>query len=193
MKHAMVDLECLGAGDNACIVSIGAVDFIPERFSEAGDPFMLNVAIQSGLNAGATVSGKTLEWWLEQSDAARKGLFSPPPIPEREALAAFRRWLAEREVEFVWGHGVNYDLRILAQAYARHNQQVPWLWRNERDTRTIFDASGITAEDWERASKRVVSEKHIAWADAVRQALAVQIAYERLGIDFHAVAGTWKS
>jgi len=183
MKHAMIDLECLGNGTNGLIVSIGAAEFEPggDDLADPGRTFKANLTIQSGLNAGAVVEGRTIVWWLQQDDAARKALTDPGPVPEREALAALRAWLTKCGVEFVWGHGVNYDLRILAQAYLRYKQQIPWPWRNERDTRTLFDVAGVTPEDWAAVEARIpAGVKHEPVFDAVKQVGVVQRCYNRL-------------
>ena len=190
MIHAMVDIEALGKGDNALVVSAALVAFSPDNaaavapFVAVFDPLVVNVRLQSALDHGAQVDGSTLRFWMEQDDAARKALFVDA-LDESTALARIREWWQASFAEAIWGHGVNFDLRLLGAAFRRHGQRAPWHYRQERDTRTLFDlvnfCCGAEVEKacWAKGTKADAT-KHIALNDAQRQAVAVQAAYTAL-------------
>jgi len=179
LNHAMIDIEALGNCTNGLILSIGAINFDPHGDLGVNE-FKVNISIQSALNAGAKINGSNIEWWLRQEIAAiRAAFYDPLPLPELEALRALRRWLDEFKIEYVWSHGCNYDLRLLAQAYERHDYRLPWHYRNERDTRTLFEAANIGDAEW-RVGHALTTIAHDALQDAIRQARVVQLAYQKL-------------
>lgn len=177
---AMIDIEALGNGTNGLIVSIGAVRFhpMPVTATEHGpqpDAFRACISIQDALNHGAQVEGRTIKWWFEQERTAQMALFESPR-PESQVLAMLGNWINKIPLEGIWAHGINYDLRMLAAAYARHGQRIPWPFRLERDTRTLFSLVPYGDIKWG------VSDlpKHDPVGDAICQAFAVQSAMRLL-------------
>ncbi len=163
----MIDIEALGNGKDGLIVQIGACVFEPSAALAHGATFLQNVSIQSALDKGAQVEGKTIQWWLEQSAPAREGLFDPTPIKESRALEMLRGFYKEWCLAGpVWSHGSGYDLGHLKDAYARQGQKPPWSFRMERDTRTLFSLVDVV---WPEH----VGTKHNGLDDAVHQAKAV--------------------
>lgn len=179
MNHAMIDLETFGNGSNGCIVSIGAVAFEP--FSNTGYNamrFKVNIKAGDAVKHGAVIDGDTVNWWMEQTEAARRALRDPVPLVEKIALNAFRNWYRETKCEAVWGHGSNFDNRLLREAYARYDERPPWHYRDDRDTRTLFDlVKHTTGAD---APWPFNKNPHDALSDAETQAVAVQWAIQRL-------------
>lgn len=196
-NHVMIDLETLGTTPGSVVLSIGAVMFnpaeMPMRTASLGAGFHRNIGIQSCLNAGLGVDGRTIEWWLGQTTLPIAALFTPKPVPLREALAGFRRWLdrlreflntspfissyAEDRQVYVWGHGSTFDVSLLAAAYGALKQPVPWSWRNVRDTRTLFDAAKLGS----LSEALRIGTHHNPLDDAKTQANGVQAAYQLLG------------
>lgn len=178
--HAMIDIEAFGNGTNGLIVSIGAGRFDPRGVSADGSGFFRAcISVQDALNHGAHVEGKTLQWWFEQDRDAQKALFVNPE-PESKVLAHLAEWIRAVPLEGVWAHGINYDLRMLAAAYARHGQRIPWNYRDERDTRTLFSlVPPLTTEDW---STPCEFPKHDPVGDVIRQIGAVQAAMRKICI-----------
>ena len=137
-----------------------------------------NAPIDSSMRAGCTVQGKTIKWWLQQSEFARERLFrDPEPIGLRDALSQFRGWYGEPKL--TWSHGSNFDLTILDSAYALYDQLPPWRYKDVRDTRTLFWLAHTL-----RGSNRELmlrpGTKHDALEDALHQATWVQEAYRIL-------------
>ena len=167
MKNVMLDLETMGTHVGAAVVAIGAVEFDGARL---GREFYNAVSLASCLEAGLTVDGDTVSWWLEQSDAARGALLTHRVTLEA-ALNGFSKWLPKNTC--VWGNGATFDNVLLTEAYRRAGINRPWHYRNDRDMRTyVFTAKGMGID----VSKLVTYEgdKHNALDDARNQARLVQ-------------------
>lgn len=95
----MVDIETMGSGADAAVVSIGAVAFprtgawTPKREVDWRETFYLTIDLKDAAKHGGTVDADTIRWWLQQSDAARQALFEPTPRGVREVLLAFGDFL----------------------------------------------------------------------------------------------------
>lgn len=133
MRDVMVDLETMGVGNDAAIVSIGAVQFDPET-GELGSEFYEVVDLSSCLEAGLTMDGSTIMWWMGQSDSARKA-FSTPTGSLAEILTRLSEWLPNRPK--IWGNGATFDNIILRSAYKALSMDVPWRYYDERCFRTL--------------------------------------------------------
>lgn len=176
MTHIMVDLETLGNEPGVIIASIGAVKFDADG-EHLGPEFYRNVDVQSCADAGLTVSGSTIRWWMiEQDDETRRALFDPEPVALRDAICAFSEYC--RGCEYIWSHGSTFDLPILAAAYRAVNQSRPWEWKSTRDTRTLIDLVPQSELDTIKPEGR--RHEHHALDDAILQARRVQAAYRWL-------------
>ena len=70
MNNIMLDLETMGSGPRAAIVSIGAV-FFDLQTGELGAEFEVAVDLRESVKFGE-MNADTVLWWLEQSDEARR-------------------------------------------------------------------------------------------------------------------------
>lgn len=136
MNDVMIDIETLGNGSRAVIVSIAAVAFDIETGQVDSKAFYQTVDIQSCLDAKLEVNGSTISWWLQQSMPARS-VFSEDNVPLHEALMNLIGFLKKYPNANVWGNGSRFDLGILSDAYRACNLPIPWDYRNERDVRTL--------------------------------------------------------
>jgi exodeoxyribonuclease VIII len=138
MRDVMIDLETMGAGNDAAIVSIGAVFFDMHR-GVLGEPFHRPVNLATSVKRGGTMDPGTVMWWVGQSQEARDAMrFSTYHIDV--ALAELRVWLTmqcRREDLLPWGNSARFDLGILSSAFERSDIEVPWEWWNERCYRTL--------------------------------------------------------
>lgn len=114
MNNVMVDLETLDNKPTSAIVSIGAVHFGPNGYDEGNNFYRIEYQ-QSCIDAGLTLSGDTIKWWMRQSDRAR-GVYAH----EGDHLAQ-----------------VLIDNAILSNAYSVMKLDQPWLLWNDRCYRTI--------------------------------------------------------
>ena len=133
MKNVMLDLETLGTRPNSAIIAIGAVEFdedlgILSRYYQ-------NVDLQSCIDKGLEVDGKTMMWWLRQSDEARSALRGNV-VELKDALKSFREYLKGDNLQ-IWGNGVGFDNVILKNAYDKFRVYEPWDYRSDRCYRTL--------------------------------------------------------
>ena len=140
MTNVMVDLETLGTGPNAAIVSIGACVFHPDRTGKdrVGDTFY--AVVDEG--TGGDIDRATVAWWMQQSSEARSVFNHPDPRSLRDALyglQVFLRGVTDGGVTspLIWGNGANFDNVILRSAYKRANIEAPWMFWNDRCFRTL--------------------------------------------------------
>lgn len=137
-KHLMLDLETMGNGSDAAIVSIGAAVFsVDEGIT---NKFYSLVDLQSCLDNGLKVTGSTIMWWLGQSESARKALTATQAQDLPSALIAFTRFVKSVNPDGkiqVWGNGATFDNVILRNAYHAIGIAVPWEFWNDRCYRTL--------------------------------------------------------
>jgi len=175
MKHFSLDIETLSSDPTSAILSIGLYEI--EGFETEPNPdnlFYANVSLQSSIDLGLSISGKTFQWWMEQSDIARKGLFNPSPISiEEMSESLYGWWNARLSVpNRVWCHAT-FDFPILHNAFALLKYSAPpWHYTSCRDLRTLLD--GIDYPDLKRGARK----EHNAGWDAFAQGQSVVYALE---------------
>ena len=138
-KEVMIDLETMGNGSNAPIVSIGAVVFDPAT-GELGAEFEAVVNLNSSAYYGE-MDASTVQWWLQQSDEARS-IFKKetPKLPLKNVLESFNQWLGEQGMPkelYLWGNGSGFDNVILANAYKACRIKPNFVHWNDSDVRTM--------------------------------------------------------
>jgi hypothetical protein len=178
----MVDLETLGHTTTAAIASIGAVYFNPDGDLPAladlpsSDRFYAVINLDSCLSYGLTVDGSTVAWWLRQQDAQRHEIAGAVETGQdlRGAMRWLTVWCRALSLNRVWSHGASFDIPILEYAAKRVGYSLPWHFKDVRDTRTLFDLSGV------RYSSGSGDKAHNALDDAYRQAVVVQKAWKVL-------------
>ena len=129
----MLDIETLGTTPGAVILSIGAVEF---DTTGLGKVFYAAIDIASCLTAGLVADSDTLNWWLQQSPAARADAFRGETAL-KPALIDFFEWMRITGADRVWANGASFDFPLLSAAYRAAGLQVPWRYSNERCFRTL--------------------------------------------------------
>lgn len=137
MNDVMLDLETMGTGPRAVILSLGACFFDKE---EVGDQIYLVLDREEQIAKGREVDASTMSWWAEQSVEARK-VFDEPQTPVEHALNAFSQFVElfatdPKDVR-VWGNGSDFDNIILGTLYDLWGIKKPWSYRNNRCYRTL--------------------------------------------------------
>lgn len=197
--HIMIDLETFDSLPTAAISSIGALAFDPYADWMTGDVpdnvpvFYKNVDVNSCIKANMSVDGDTIQWWMEQSDDARKALYNPAPEKLPSVMWAFSKWVWDQREQigtdpktnrpkykqyYIWSHGATFDLPIMTYAYKQVNKIQPWQFRNSRDTRTLFDI----AFNGKKPTYKGEGTTHNALDDAFTQVMWVQEAYKKIGL-----------
>jgi hypothetical protein len=138
MNNIMLDLETLGTGNNAVIISIGAVLFDKDGISN--NTFYRRVDPQSCVAAGMKMSVSTVMWWMKQSEEARAE-FNKPSGHISEVLQMFSYWVTDNVGNFeerkVWGNGATFDNVILDNAYKACMIEKPWPYWGDACYRTL--------------------------------------------------------
>ncbi|MCG7567090.1 3'-5' exoribonuclease [Pseudoalteromonas sp. CnMc7-15] len=181
MNNVMLDLETMGNGSKAAIVSIGACFFEPTT-GEIGAQFHTIVNLKSSAYYGEMDAGTVL-WWMEQSDDARKVLLDDMAVSLKDALGEFDEWISQIEnfkERVVWGNGCTFDNVILGNAYKACRMRQPWPYFGDRDVRTLVDL-GRTLHGFDpKNDMPFVGTRHNAMDDAVHQARYVSAIYSKL-------------
>ena len=172
MNHVMLDLETMGTSSQAAIVAIGAIEFDPVT-GKLGREFYRNVDLSDCIKHGLRVDGRTVMWWLSQSDEARQALMATHPIPLRDALLQFDEFMQYVDVPSVWGNGAGFDNVILSNAYETVGLKRPWSYKGDRDVRTMTMLGEIIGIQHEDAA-------HNALEDAKIQARYVSQVWQKL-------------
>lgn len=181
MNDMMIDLETLGIGVSAPIISIGAVLFCPETGTVA-EMFYTVIKIESALESGI-LEPATLSWWMKQSDSAREIFNDNNAITLEDALKNLSEFIFENcdsRLLRVWGNGPSFDNAILSNAYKKMNIPLPWDFRNDRDVRTIVDLAKRLNKS--RGNENLIFDgiKHNAIDDILFQIRLVSLAYRSL-------------
>lgn len=162
----MIDNETLGTTADSVILSIGAVPFDLATGKVADNGFYVSISIDSNLELGRHISEATLLWWLKQSTAAQQ-VFHEPKEHLRGALLQLSDWIGNRDYE-VWSNGADFDIPMLAHAFAQVGLGVPWKFWNARCFRTFKNLPGASAVSLPTPT----GIAHNALADAYNQAVA---------------------
>lgn len=167
--NVMLDIETYGTSPGSVIKSIGAVKFHDGKIYAK---FYKRVDVTSCIANGLTMDGDTVEWWLQQSDEARKEMALPG---EHIALVLeqFTIWISTPDA-IVWGNGATFDNTLVAAAYKAVGKPLPWSHRNSLCYRTIKNANRDISIDAYR-----VRTAHNALDDAESQALHLMAIWER--------------
>lgn len=180
MNNLMLDLETMGSGTYAPIISIGAVFFDPTT-GNTGEEFSVSVSLESSMRHRARPDASTILWWLDQSDEAKQSLKSNP-VELSSALSELTDFIsdyANQKYIQVWGNSASFDCVILRSSYALTGQQVPWQWWNDRDVRTIVELGKVIGFDPKR-DMPFEGTRHNALADAIHQAKYVSAIWQKL-------------
>lgn len=143
----MTDLETLDNNKNPVITQISAVSFdivSGERFTE----FNKLVNPKSGIDAGLTINGGTVSWWLSQDKDVIKNVFIKSiedGLDLKEVLLSFSEYI-KKVREFhkadeirLWGNGCLSDNVWLESAYDAVGLPYPWSYNEHTDVRTLVD------------------------------------------------------
>lgn len=158
--RVMVDLETLGTGVNACIIQIGACYF--ELDGLIVNTFETVVDAKDCTDHGAVIDAPTVIWWLQQSDEARKSIYSVFQLTELDALNALNDFLSKADE--VWSHAT-FDFVIICEALKRRKIKPKFSYKAARDIRTLMAFSPLTKTTSVREGTH-----HDALDDAVYQA-----------------------
>jgi len=137
MSDIMIDIETLGTGPDACILTIAAQCFDPLKRSELENQKTYYARIDTESQPDRNIQQDTLEWWASQHPDTREEAFSENNrVPLDQALSDLGKliWQSKR----FWANGPTFDANILEHAYKSYNMALPWQFFNVRDARTVY-------------------------------------------------------
>ncbi|WP_429052877.1 3'-5' exonuclease [Aeromonas rivipollensis] len=184
MNNVMLDLETMGKGPHAAIVTIGAVFFDPMT-GELGAEFEAHIDLNDSARFGE-MDPDTVLWWLGQSDDARAAL-KPSGKSQRldDALWGLYEWMVNGSEGNngnlkVWGNGASFDNVIMRNACRQTRVPPAWSYWNDRDVRTVVDMGRDLLGFDPKKDMPFEGVAHRALDDAKHQARYVSAIYQRM-------------
>jgi len=184
MNNVMLDLETMGKGPSAAIVTIGAVFFDPMT-GELGAEFEAHIDLRDSARFGE-IDHDTVLWWLRQSDDARAAL-KPSGKSQQldDALWGLYEWMVNGSEGNdgnlkVWGNGASFDDVILRNACQQTRVPPAWSYWNDRDVRTVVDMGRDLLGFDPKKDMPFEGVAHRALDDAKHQARYVSAIYQRM-------------
>jgi exodeoxyribonuclease VIII len=127
--NVMIDIETLGIGEDAVVLSIGAVKMDMETLVVNDvDAFYIELDPNQ---PGRVADPDTISWWMRVGGCPNQGTTLLP-----QALKDLSNFIPSGAK--IWCKGTDFDTRILSHAYKRASIPVPWKYHDVRDCRTIF-------------------------------------------------------
>lgn len=135
LDDCMIDLETLATSPDAFILAIAAVMFNAET-GVVGPQMYYRIHV-AGDQYGAKIDAGTVQWWMNQSQAARDELFAygQERVRFETALAQLRLFLEHHQPRTLWQRG-NIDSIWLERAYKRCGEEPPFHFGQWADQRT---------------------------------------------------------
>ena len=160
----VVDLETEGVGDRAKILQIAVVAFDskepitakdPERAAITWNCDICDLLVQDVQDAVSDAA--TLEWWHEPERLSYYNHLKSAEVFHMEhALGLLTEFIKTRAADkfYLVGNGVDFDNRILANAYKRYGLEKPWTYKNDfcyRTVNALLPLQETVSENWIKA------------------------------------------
>jgi hypothetical protein len=130
----MIDIEGLGTGPDAAILTIAAQSFDPFSTGHYDRQYYARITLESQENR--RIQDDTLAWWATQPEAQAEAFAEDNRIPLDQALDELYRLAWQHD--YIWAQGPTYDVNILEHAYKSYNKTQPWQFYRIRDSRTVL-------------------------------------------------------
>lgn len=173
----MIDIESLDTTPNCVILTIGVVRFDPKGVGVI-EKLELRPTVEDQTEIyNRTINDDTIRWWSEQSPAAlEEAMGDNNRMPLKDCMEVLYKFCWNRRA--VWSHGAPFDVVVMESAMRQtltdRPNPIPWPFYTVRDTRTLFEITGVKLKDGGHVTS------HKAVEDAERQAIVVQQAYKKL-------------
>lgn len=133
-SHLMIDIEGLGTGPDAAILTIAAQSFDPFGTGYYDRHYYARITLESQENR--RIQDDTLAWWATQPEAQQEAFAEEDRVPLEQALDELYRLAWQHD--YIWAQGPTYDINILEHAYKSYNKTQPWQFYRIRDSRTVL-------------------------------------------------------
>jgi hypothetical protein len=176
--EAMIDIETLSTRNNASILTIGAIKFNRndniedlDTLKKNGKTFYARITRSSCDNLNLHVDTSTVDWWRKQSSEAQyEAFYNTDRISIIQALKKLSIFL--QDCDKFWSQG-SFDYNILENVYRQININFPWKFWQIRDSRTLFDFSGVDIKKINYSGN-----DHNSLDDCYKQLLGVLISFK---------------
>lgn len=170
IDRVMVDIETFGTSPGAAVVAIGAAKFNADQLNRSTPPgktpyeiieetYERSISTTSCEEAGLTLDGDTVEFWLNQDDEAQETIIGGDDL--EAVLSDFSDWFGNADE--IWANDPTFDCVLLSAAYDAVGVEKPWDYSQRRCYRTIKELG-------EKPNIDQDGTKHSAVDDAVYQA-----------------------
>ena len=130
----MIDIEGLGTGPDAAILTIAAQSFDPFGTGYYDRHYYARITLESQENR--RIQDDTLAWWATQPEAQAEAFAEDNRIPLEQALDELYKLAWQHD--YIWAQGPTYDINILEHAYKSYGKLQPWKFYRVRDSRTVL-------------------------------------------------------
>lgn len=171
----MIDIESLDTSPNCVILTIGAVLFNPKGMGILERLELRPTIEEQTERYNRVINDVTLSWWSEQSkEAQEEALGDHGRVAFKDCMEKLYKFCWNRRA--IWSNGASFDVVAMESAWRNLDMRIPWPYYSVRDTRTLYEISGVSLKD----AKYLTKTTHKAIEDAEHQALVVQDAYRKL-------------
>ena len=164
MERCMIDIESLGIRPGSVVLSVGAVVF-DKRGTET--EMYRNISLEDSMSHGLEIESRTLKWWMEQGEEAKKCLDGDMSL--EHALGGLETMIDET-VE-VWAKSPKVDLSLLESVYDAVGMEEPWHYSKTRDMRTLISTTDVDYTKVEPETKHHALDDARAQAEGVSEIL----------------------
>ena len=169
MSSLMIDIEGLGTGPDATILTIAAQSFDPFGQGYYDRQYYARITLES--QPDRNIQQDTIDWWATQPEAQAEAFMEEGRVDLDQALDSLYKLAWQHK--FIWANGPTYDMNILEHAYKSYGKSLPWQFYNVRDARTIYSL-------WPELPKPPTS--HHALEDCRRQIDMLQATFRHLNV-----------
>ena len=166
----MIDIEGLGTGPDAAILTIAAQSFDPFGEGYYKDRcYYARITLESQENR--SIQQETIDWWATQPEAQAEAFMDEGRVPLDQALDSLYKLAWQHDL--IWAQGPTYDINILENAYKSYGKPLPWKFYKVRDSRTVLSL-------WPERPQPPTS--HHALEDTRKQISVLQQTLRHLGV-----------
>lgn len=171
----MIDIESLDTTPDCVILTIGAVLFDPRR-SGIIDKIEIRPTIEDQTEIyNRSINDATMEWWGKQSpEAIEEAMGDRDRVSFQDAMEQLYKFCWNHDT--VWSNGASFDIVVMEHAWRQLGKNSPWPFYKSRDTRTIYEVTGVSLKDKKYGTKTT----HRAVEDAEHQAIVLQDGFRKL-------------
>ncbi len=141
----MIDIETLSNRPGPVIVQIGWAYKTPKG-RKIVDSGCINVDPVTCRALGGGITLSTIEWWITKGGAKAYKTTLKKRRTIEQALTEMDAVFKKCKPSTVWGNSPSFDLDALRFYYSALKRDVPWVFRNERDYRTLRELYGHTSD-----------------------------------------------